>query len=217
MRSVSKAGTPIIAHHLVWPSIMRMTLLLTILANPSFIGFFNRMSPRRGAWIATASLLCAWCILLTSCPCQWKAADTCSRTFYRQPHMKFDHTKCMQICRQNVAIHRARYSSYIFQAWIYSSWDITSKEQSKAQIIFCLNIYSSHRDMRQSFRALFNKVSSIAKKSRLIIGGDSKDPITQGDIHGTQKRGLCMAYRSGVPHPLWHVQKQGLHTRSHFY
>lgn len=39
------------------------------------------------------------------------------------------------------------------------------RQKGKAKNIFCLNVYSSPKDTRQSFRALFNKTLTIFKNS----------------------------------------------------
>lgn len=71
---------------------------------------------------------------------------------------------------------------------------ILKRNRGKAQSIFCLNIYSSPNDMRQSFRALFNKALSVAKTAPLIIGGDFNAPYhTWGYSWNTKKEKGCGA------------------------
>lgn len=55
----------------------------------------------------------------------------------------------------------------------YVLTEIVLKRQSgKAHSIFCLNVCSSPKDKKQSFRAIFNKTLKLASTSPLVIGGD---------------------------------------------
>lgn len=104
---------------------------------------------------------------------------------------------------------------------------VLKRHKGRAQSIFCLNIYSSPTDKKQTFRALFNKALAVAKSSPLIIGGDFNGPVPRVGIRLEYKErrevmepchgpGTVPDHRTCFPHPLWHVHVQGLYTRPHF-
>lgn len=69
---------------------------------------------------------------------------------------------------------------------------VLKRQKGKAKSIFCLNVYSSPKDTRQSFRALFNKTLTIAKNSPLIIGGDFNAPYQAWGYLWNTKKGQCL-------------------------
>lgn len=66
---------------------------------------------------------------------------------------------------------------------------VLKRHRGKAQSLFCLNIYSSPREMRQSFRAIFNKAMRVAKTAPLIIGGTSTPHTNLGVTAGVVRKG----------------------------
>lgn len=66
---------------------------------------------------------------------------------------------------------------------------ILKRNRGKPQSLFCLNVYSSPSDMKQSFRALLNKTMAVTKHAPLIIGGDFNAPHQTWGYRWNTKKG----------------------------